>query len=135
MPDGFDTSGGVPVAQRGFPRGGGRGFPRGGRFPGGGFRRFPRRFPIQRRFPIFFPIFYGFPLNRCYYIDQYGRCCDRYGRCCDRYGRCVYVGGYNDPYASAGTADSWYGMAGGWDMMPDMDDMGMGDYDDMPDYD
>ena len=29
-------------------------------------------------------------------------------------------------------ADSWYGVPGGWDMMPDYDDM---DYDDMYEFD
>jgi hypothetical protein len=123
-------------------RGGQRGFPR-GRFPGAESRRFPRRFPIRRRFPkqIVFPFFFGFPLDRCYYIDQYGRCCDRYGRCCDRYGRCVYAGGYSYPYAIAASADNWYGIEGGWDMMPDMDDMDdtedmgiMAVYNEMSDY-
>ena len=136
MSDDLTTSG-DQIAQRGFPR-----FPRGrfpgrftrGRFPG----RFPRRFPIRRRFPgpifpifpgpIIHPPFFGFPVDRCFYIDRYGRCCDRFGRCCDRWGRCVYTGGY--PFAGADTADdSWYGVAGGWDMMPDIDDMVESDMD------
>ncbi len=114
------------MAQR-FPRGR---FP--GRFPRG---RFPRRFPIRRRFPrpifprpIIVPPFFGFPVDRCFYIDRFGRCCDRWGRCCDRWGRCVYTGGY--PFAGADTMDdSWYGVAGSWDMMPDMDDMADADMD------
>lgn len=31
-----------------------------------------------------------------------------------------------------GHMDGWYGVPGGWDMVPDMDDV---DYDDMVDYD
>ena len=123
MPDDFDASRGMEVAQRGFPRGG---FPR-----GGGMRRgfprgrggFPGRFPIRRRFPIF-PFFFGFPQQRCFFIDQWGRCCDQWGRCCDRWGRCSYPG--FGPYAGTGQ-DSWYGVPGSWDMMADMDD----GYDDM----
>lgn len=141
MPDGFEPRN-VQTVQRGFPgrpggpmrfpggpmRVPGQGFPRGG-FPRG---RFPRRFPVRRRFPspILFPLFFGFPSDRCYYIDQWGRCCDRYGRCCDRWGRCTY-GGY-DYFPVADSGDRWYGMPGGWDMMPDMDDMDDA-YDDMDD--
>lgn len=139
MPDGFETRD-LQTVQRGgpgrFPGGGPGRFPGGGpgRFPGGGPGRFPRggfprRFPVRRRSPFpFFPIFYGFPFDRCYYIDRFGRCCDRFGRCCDRWGRCYY-GGYDYlPVADAG--DSWYGMPGSWDMMPDMDDVDDA-YDDM----
>lgn len=135
MPDGFDTEGRLQIAQRGRGRGM-QGFPR--RFPSGRFPGFPQRFPIRRRFPgpIIYPFFFGFPpVNRCFYIDQFGRCCDRFGRCCDRFGRCVYTGGYGYPYAGASAADSWYGIEGSWDMMPDMDDMGgMAVYNDMSDY-
>lgn len=121
MPDDLTTRN-LQIAQREFP----------GRFPGGNRRgfprgRFPRRFPVRRRFPfpIIFPIFPGFPYDRCYYVDRFGRCCDRFGRCCDRWGRCDY-GGY-DYMPVAGGVDRWFGMPGGWDMMPDMDDA----YDDM----
>lgn len=136
MPDGN-------VAQRGGPRG--RGIPRVPRTPRVPrraprgivpVRRFPR--PIhRRRFPRFFvpPVFIGFPRQRCFWIDPLGRCCDRYGYCCDRYGRCEYVGDRYYPVAGAMShVDSWYGVPGGWDMMPDMDDDMQG-YDDMVDYD
>ena len=113
MPDGYDTTG-TQIAQRGgfrggFPRGG---FPRGG-FPGG-FRRFPRRFPIRRFRRPFFPFFFGFPANRCFFVDQFGRCCDRFGRC--------FSPGFDFdffPIALADSSDSWYGVQGGWDMMSD----------------
>lgn len=101
-----------------------RGFPMRG-FPGRGFPirgRFPRPFPIRRRFPIF-PFFFGFPQQRCFFVDQFGRCCDQFGRCCDRFGRCSFIDGF--PFAESG--DGWYGTPGGWDMMADMDD----GYDDM----
>lgn len=141
MSDDLTTSG-DQIAQRGF-----RGFPR-GRFPRGRFPRgrFPGRFPIRRRFPrpifpgpifpgpIIFPPFFGFPVDRCFYVDRFGRCCDRWGRCCDRWGRCVYTGG-GYPFASADTGDdSWYGVVGSWDMMPDIDDMAEVDAD-YVDYD
>lgn len=102
MPDGLGDSGGQ-VAQRGFRR------PQ-GRFPGG---RFPGRFP-GGRFPrpiIIPPIF--FPINRCFYID-------RMGRCCDRFGRCFYRGW---PFAGTEAQEGWYGASEGWDMMADIDDM------------
>ena len=146
MPDGQDMTTLQQTAQRGrfpgagFPR---TGFPRGrvprGRVPRARFPRgrFPRVAPI-RRAPGFFvpPVFIGFPRERCYFVDRFGRCCDRFGRCCDRFGRCEYIG---FPYAgAAGAVDDWYGVPGGWDMMPDiyaeadMDEMA---YDDMVDYD
>ncbi len=139
MPDGSGTTRDLQTVQRGFPRRfPGGGFPQrfpGGSFPQRGFRRgrFPRGFPVRRRFPvpIIFPLFYGFPYNRCYYIDRFGRCCDRFGRCCDRWGRCYY-GGYDTiPVADSGSG--WYGVPGGWDMMPDMDDADdiYDDWDDM----
>ena len=121
MPDDFDASRGMQTAQRGFrrsgfPRGGGirRGFPRGrGGFPG----RFPRRrFPG----PFVYPFFFGFPQQRCFFID-------RFGRCCDQFGRCYYRGPGPYPFASLTEQDGWYGSPGSWDMMADMDDM----YDDM----
>jgi|GEM_PF-1768038 Predicted membrane protein len=119
FPGGGSPGGGFPGG--GSPRGGfpGGGFPRGG-FPGGGF---PRRSPVRRRLPvpILFPIFYGFPYDRCYYTDRFGRCCDRNGRCCDRWGRCDYNSRY-DYFPVADSGDRWYGMPGGWDMMPGMDD-------------
>ena len=126
MPDDYDsTRDAQQVAQRGFP---GRGVPRGGfprrgvpgrGFPGRGFPRgrFPRRFPIRRPFPgpIIFPFFPGFPPQRCFYID-------RFGRCCDQFGRCYYRGPGPYPFASLTEQDGWYGVPGGWDMMADMDD-------------
>ncbi len=121
----------VQRGRGGGPRGG---FPGGG--PRGGFpgRRFPRPFPVRQRFPrfFFFPVnFFGFPAGRCYFIDQFGRCCDRFGRCCDRFGRCGFGGGFGggfDGYASSQSAmGDWFGIPGGWDTMPD--------YDDMADYD
>ena len=141
MPDGQDMTTLQHTAQRGrapggFPRGG---VPRGrvprGRFPRQRFPRgrFPRVVPIRRRFPgvVVPPIFFGFPRERCYYIDGFGRCCDRFGRCCDRFGRCEYV--YPPFVSEVSMADSWYGVPGGWDMMPDYDDMV--DYDDMYEFD
>ena len=147
MPDGMDTSRGMQMAQRGgrggFPGGGRGGFPGGGRggFPRGGFPRrgFPGRIPVRQPFPRFFFFPVGFPVDRCYFVDQFGRCCDRVGRCCDRFGRCGYGGGYGDgftPYASpASSTGGWYGMPGQWDMMPDYDDMMDYDMDDMDDMD
>lgn len=139
MPDGSGTTRDLQTVQRGFqqrfPGGGRRGFPGGG-FPQRGFQRggFPRRIPIRRRFPspIFFPLFFGFPQERCFFIDRFGRCCDRFGRCCDRFGRCGF-GGY-DYLSVADSGGQWYGMPGGWDMMPDMDDMDV-TYDDWGDSD
>lgn len=152
MPDNMNTSSGTQMTQRGirgsfpgsgprggFPGSGPRGgFPRGGSrggFPG---RRFPRPLPIRQRFPgsFFFPInYFGFPAGRCYWIDDLGRCCDRNGRCCDRYGRCFYSNAF-DGYAPAQAAMStWYGIPGGWDMMPRYDDMTDYDMDDMFDFD
>ncbi len=111
MPDGFD------IAQRGGIRGG---FPRGG-FPRGGFpgrfpmRRFPRRFPVRfRRFPrFFFPIF--FPQERCFFIDQFGRCCDRFGNC----------GFFDDfdsdgfPFAGSGDSIAAWSPSESWDRIED----------------
>ena len=148
MPDGMNTSyGSQQMVQRGrgggprggFPGGGPRGgFPGGGPrggFPGGGprggfpGRRFPRPFPMRQRFPrfFFFPVNFGFPTGRCFWIDEFGRCCDRFGRCCDRFGRCSYGGFYDGFASSQSEMDGWYGIPGGWDTMPD--------YDDMADYD
>lgn len=122
MPDGFIAPSGVQsTAQRGIPRGR---FPR-GRFPGRRFPRgrFPRRIP-RRRFPrpIIVPFFFGFPRYQCYWIDQFGRCCDRYGRCCDRYGRCEYINDYEYDRYPPMTAlmNGWYGIPGSWDMMSDI---------------
>ena len=139
MPDGMNTSHDrqqmVQRGRGGFPGGGPRGgFPGGGPrggFPGGGF---PRPFPVRQRFPrfFFFPVnYFGFPAGRCYWVDEFGRCCDRNGRCCDRFGRCFYGGGY-DGYAQT-AMNGWYGIPGGWDMMPDYDDMTDYDMDDMDD--
>ncbi len=151
MPDEMNTSSGTELAQRGgrggFPGGGPGGFPgrgpRGGfpgrRFPRGGFpgRRFPRRFPVRQRFPRFFFLPIGFPTGRCYWTDQFGRCCDQFGRCCDRYGRCSYNDRYADNRLAMGPSQSggWYGAPGNWDMIPDYDDMMDYDMDDMDDMD
>jgi hypothetical protein len=62
--------------------------------------------------PFVFPFYYGFPQQRCYFIDQFGRCCDQFGRC--------YYRGY--PYAALTAQDGWYGIPGSWDMVADMDD-------------
>lgn len=114
------------IAQRGrMPR-----FPR-GRVP---IRRFPRVPVRARRFPRFVvpPVFIGFPRQRCFFIDRFGRCCDRFGRCCDRFGRCEYIGDRYFPFAG-NSPDGWYGVPGAWDMMPDAyEDMLA--YDDMADY-
>ncbi len=129
MPDDYDSSRDPQqIAQRGFPR---RGFPRGVAprrgFPRRGFPRgrFPRRFPIRRPFfpgPVIFPFFPGFPPQRCFYIDRFGRCCDQFGRC--------YYRGYGPyPFASLSEQDGWYGVPGSWDMVADMDD----DYDEAGD--
>ena len=144
MPDGMNTSyrqmvqrgrgGGFPGGgpRGGFPGGGPRGgFPGGG--PRGGFpgRRFPRPIPVRQHFPrfFFFPVnYFGFPAGRCYYVDEYGRCCDRYGRC-------VYGGGYDSIASAQSPMGGWYGIPGGWDMMPDYDDMTDYDMDDMGDMD
>ncbi len=120
MPDGINTSTGPEqqMVQRGFPR---------RRFPQGSYprRRFPMRVPVRQRIPRFFYFPIGFPTGRCYYIDRYGRCCDRYGRCCDRYGRCYYDDRFEDRMAyGPSPTGGWYGVPGGWDMMPDYDDMG-----------
>lgn len=158
MPDGINTSSDVELAQRGgrggFPGGAPRGgfpggAPRGG-FPGGaprggfpgrglprgGFprRQFPGRFPVRQRFPRFFFFPIGFPTGRCYWTDQFGRCCDQFGRCCDRYGRCVYDNRFADNRVALGPqAGGWYGVPGNWDMMADYDDMTDYDMDDMDD--
>ncbi len=121
MPDKMNTSK-REVAQRGL-RGG---FPVGRpRFPA---RRYPMPLPIRQRFPrfFFFPVDFGFPAGRCYYIDEFGRCCDRFGRCYNRYG--VFP-------AAQSAMNGWYGIPGGWDMMPDYDDMIDYDMDDMDDMD
>ena len=101
-------------------------------------RRYPGRAPVPRgrspfrqvrprRFPRFFlpTVYFGIPRQRCYYIDQFGRCCDRFGRC-------EYIGDRYNPIAAM-DFDGWYGVPGGWDMMPDTDNMQS--YDDMTDYD
>ena len=127
----------------GFP-GGGPGRPPmggGGRPPMGGGRppivRPPiiGRPPIGRprppfrpgRFPIFFPIVIRPP--QCFYIDQFGRCCDRNGWCCDQFGRCGWdytFGGYP---AMAPMYDD------GMDDMGDYPVMAYGDFDMDDDYD
>lgn len=134
MPHGFDTSGTDLVAQRGGPRPGFRPGPRPG-FPG----RFPGRFPIRRfPVPIVIPPFFGFPTNRCVFIDQFGRCCDQFGRCCDQFGRCGFMYGY--PMATTGYDGGWYGVPGSMDMMPYTEGAGGSEsgsaavYNDMSDY-
>ena len=77
----------------------------------------------QGAFPIFFPIVVSPP--QCFYIDQFGRCCDRNGWCCDRFGRCGWdlsFGGF--PAMATPVFDD------DWDDMDDMDDYPMMSYDD-----
>ncbi len=108
----------MQIAQRGratrFPR---------GRVPA---RQFPRSPDRARRFPRFIvpPVLIGFPRQRCYFVDQFGRCCDRFGRCCDRFGRCEYADDRYSPFTA--NTGGWYGVPGAWDMMPDI-------YEDMDD--
>jgi len=145
MSDGSNTSGRfLQTAQRppSFPRGR---FPRRAvpraRFPRRRIprARFPRVAPI-RRFPIVAPPFFGFPRERCYFVDRFGRCCNRFGVCCDRFGRCEYIGVDAYPMIGAADFDGWYGVPGSWDMVADFDDMDdemddMAVYNDMADYD
>lgn len=108
MPDGYE------IAQRG--RGGFRGGGMRGGFPHGGF---PGRFP-RRRFPrfFFFPPYYTVPPS-CYYIDQFGRCCDYYGNCYYN----DYYGGASPQSSDSGDSVAAWSQSDSWERIDEgMDD-------------